>query len=96
MYKAFAIAGYKKEDVEARFGGMLNAFKYGAPPHGGSAPGIDRIVMLLADTPNIREIVAFPMNQQAQDLLMQAPAEVSIERLRELHIRLALAPEKKS
>jgi aspartyl-tRNA synthetase len=96
MYKAFAIAGYKKEDVEARFGGMLNAFKYGAPPHGGSAPGIDRIVMLLADTPNIREVVAFPMNQQAQDLLMQAPAEVPLERLRELHIRLALPPEKKS
>jgi aspartyl-tRNA synthetase len=96
MYKAFAIAGYKKEDVEARFGGMLNAFKYGAPPHGGSAPGIDRIVMLLADTPNIREVVAFPMNQQAQDLLMQAPAEISPERLRELHIRLALPPEKKT
>jgi aspartyl-tRNA synthetase len=96
MYKAFAIAGYKKEDVEARFGGMLNAFKYGAPPHGGSAPGIDRIVMLLADTPNIREVVAFPMNQQAQDLLMQAPAEVPPERLRELYIRLALPPEKKS
>jgi aspartyl-tRNA synthetase len=95
MYKAFAIAGYSAQDVEARFGGMLNAFKYGAPPHGGSAPGIDRIVMLLADTPNIREIVAFPMNQQAQDLLMQAPAEVPPERLRELHIRLALPPEKK-
>jgi aspartyl-tRNA synthetase len=76
MYKAFAIAGYPASEVEARFGGMLNAFKYGAPPHGGSAPGIDRIVMLLADTPNIREIVAFPMNQQAQDLLMQAPAAV--------------------
>jgi aspartyl-tRNA synthetase len=96
MYKAFAIAGYSAQDVEARFGGMLNAFKYGAPPHGGSAPGIDRIVMLLADTPNIREIVAFPMNQQAQDLLMQAPAEVPSERLRELHIRLALPPEKKA
>jgi aspartyl-tRNA synthetase len=95
MYKAFAIAGYSAQDVEARFGGMLNAFKYGAPPHGGSAPGIDRIVMLLADTPNIREVVAFPMNQQAQDLLMQAPAEVPPERLRELHIRLALPPEKK-
>ncbi len=95
MYKAFAIAGYKKEDVEARFGGMLNAFKYGAPPHGGSAPGIDRIVMLLADTPNIREVVAFPMNQQAQDLLMQAPAEVSPERLRELaHPPGAAAGEK--
>jgi aspartyl-tRNA synthetase len=95
MYRAFEIAGYKAADVEARFGGMLNAFKYGAPPHGGSAPGIDRIVMLLADTPNIREVVAFPMNQQAQDLLMQAPAPVAPERLRELHIRLALPPEAK-
>jgi aspartyl-tRNA synthetase len=96
MYKAFAIAGYSAEEVEARFGGMLNAFKYGAPPHGGSAPGIDRIVMLLADTPNIREVVAFPMNQQAEDLLMQAPAPVPPERLRELHIRLALPPAKGS
>jgi aspartyl-tRNA synthetase len=94
MYKAFAIAGYSAVEVEARFGGMLSAFKFGAPPHGGSAPGIDRIVMLLADTPNIREIVAFPMNQQAQDLLMQAPAPVSAERLKELHIRLAPPPEK--
>jgi aspartyl-tRNA synthetase len=94
MYKAFEIAGYKAADVEARFGGMLNAFKYGAPPHGGSAPGIDRIVMLLAETPNIREVVAFPMTQQAQDLLMQAPAPVPPERLKELHIRLALPPEK--
>jgi aspartyl-tRNA synthetase len=93
MYKAFEIAGYSAAEVEARFGGMLNAFKYGAPPHGGSAPGIDRIVMLLADTPNIREVVAFPMNQQAQDLLMQAPSEVPPERLRELHIRLALPPK---
>ncbi|HEX3864124.1 MAG TPA: aspartate--tRNA ligase [Stellaceae bacterium] len=92
MYKAFAIAGYSADDVEARFGGMLKAFRYGAPPHGGSAPGIDRIVMLLADTPNIREIVAFPMNQQAQDLLMQAPAAVPPERLKELHIRLDLPP----
>jgi aspartyl-tRNA synthetase len=90
MYKAFAIAGYSAAEVEARFAGMLNAFKYGAPPHGGSAPGIDRIVMLLADTPNIREVVAFPMNQQARDLLMQAPAPVPPERLRELHIRLDL------
>jgi aspartyl-tRNA synthetase len=92
MYKAFAIAGYSTEEVEARFGGMLNAFKYGAPPHGGSAPGIDRIVMLLADTPNLREVVAFPMNQQAQDLLMHAPAPVPPERLRELHLRLDLPP----
>jgi aspartyl-tRNA synthetase len=95
MYKAFEIAGYTKADVEARFGGMLNAFKYGAPPHGGSAPGIDRIVMLLADTPNIREIVAFPMNQQAQDLLMQAPAPVPAERLKELYIKLDLPPVKR-
>jgi aspartyl-tRNA synthetase len=92
MHKAFAIAGYSAEEVESRFAGMLNAFKYGAPPHGGMAPGIDRIVMLLADTPNIREVVAFPMNQQARDLLMQAPAPVSPERLRELHIKLDLPP----
>jgi aspartyl-tRNA synthetase len=94
MYKAFEIAGYSAAEVEARFGGMLNAFKYGAPPHGGSAPGIDRIVMLLADTPNIREIVAFPMNQQAQDLLMQAPAPVPAERLSELHLRVIPPSEK--
>jgi aspartyl-tRNA synthetase len=95
MYKAFAIAGYSKEEVEGRFGGMLNAFKFGAPPHGGSAPGIDRIVMLLADERNIREVIAFPMNQQAIDLLMQAPAEVPPARLKELHIRLDLPPPKK-
>jgi aspartyl-tRNA synthetase len=95
MYKAFEIAGYPAFEVETRFGGMLNAFKYGAPPHGGSAPGIDRIVMLLAETPNIREVVAFPMNQQAQDLLMQAPAEVPPERLKELHIRVVLPPPSK-
>jgi aspartyl-tRNA synthetase len=98
MYKAFAIAGYSREHVEAHFGGMLNAFKYGAPPHGGSAPGIDRIVMLLAGEANLREVIAFPMNQAAQDLLMQAPSEVPPERLRELHIRLALPeppPERK-
>ena len=92
MYKAFAIAGYEAHELETRFGGMLNALKFGAPPHGGSAPGIDRMVMLLADEPNIREIIAFPMNQQAEDLMMQAPAPVAPERLRELHIRLALAP----
>jgi aspartyl-tRNA synthetase len=94
MYKAFGIAGYSAEEVEARFGGMLKAFRYGAPPHGGSAPGIDRIVMLLADTPNIREIIAFPLTQQAEDLLMQAPAPVPPERLKELHIRLDLPPPK--
>jgi len=95
MLKAFEIAGYPAEEVEHRFGGMLNAFRYGAPPHGGSAPGIDRIVMLLADEPNIREVILFPMNQQAQDLLMQAPADITTERLRELHIKLDLPKPKK-
>jgi aspartyl-tRNA synthetase len=95
MYKAFSIAGYGPEVVESHFGGLLNAFKYGAPPHGGCAPGIDRIVMLLADEPNLREVVAFPMNQQAQDLLMQAPAEVTEKQLRELHIRLQLPVKEK-
>jgi aspartyl-tRNA synthetase len=94
MYKAFSIAGYGAEEVERRFGGMLNALKFGAPPHGGSAPGIDRIVMLLADERNIREIIAFPLNQKAEDLLMQAPAEVPEARLKELHIRLALPLKK--
>ena len=92
MYKAFAIAGYDAAEVEARFLAVLNAFRYGAPPHGGLAPGIDRIVRLLADTPNIREVIAFPMNQHARDLMMQAPAPVSPARLRELHIRLDLPP----
>ena len=87
MYKAFEIAGYSKNDVEEKFGGLLNAFKYGAPPHGGSAPGIDRIVMLLADEPNIREVIAFPMTQQAEDLLMNAPLEISSERYKELNIK---------
>ncbi len=90
MYKAFALVGYSKEEVEARFGGLLNAFKFGAPPHGGSAPGIDRIVMLLADEPNLREVIAFPMNQQAQDLLMGAPSQVGIDRLKELHLQVKL------
>jgi len=94
MYKAFEIAGYPASDVEAKFGGMLNAFKFGAPPHGGSAPGIDRIVMLLADEKNIREIIAFPLNQRAEDLLMQAPTEVPPARLKELHIRLDLPLKK--
>jgi aspartyl-tRNA synthetase len=88
MYRAFAIAGYRPEDVEARFGGMLSAFRFGAPPHGGSAPGIDRIAMLLAGEGNIREVIAFPMNQQAQDLMMGAPAPVAPERLKELHLRV--------
>jgi aspartyl-tRNA synthetase len=90
MYKAFAIAGYSREEVEARFGGMLNAFRFGAPPHGGSAPGIDRIVMLIAGESNIREVIAFPMNQQAQDVMMQAPSPIPPERLKELHLRLDL------
>ncbi len=88
MYKAFDIAGYSKEDLEDKFSGMLNALKFGAPPHGGSAPGIDRIVMLLADEPNIREVIAFPMNQQAMDLMMDAPTSIDKERLEELGIKL--------
>ena len=94
MYKAFAIAGYGKEEVETRFSGMLNALKFGAPPHGGSAPGIDRIVMLLAGEQNIREVTMFPMTQQAQDLMMAAPAAVPDERLQELHIRVVPPPKK--
>ncbi|MCX2968082.1 MULTISPECIES: aspartate--tRNA ligase [Streptomyces] len=86
MYEAFEIAGYSREDVEREFGGMLRAFSFGAPPHGGIAPGIDRIVMLLADEPNIRETIAFPLNGNAQDLLMGAPSEVDDARLRELHL----------
>ncbi|MCB5912009.1 aspartate--tRNA ligase [Streptomyces pinistramenti] len=88
MYKAFAIAGYDKETVEHEFGGMLRAFKFGAPPHGGIAPGVDRIVMLLADEPNIRETIAFPLNGNAQDLLMGAPSEVEEARLKELHLTI--------
>ncbi|MBA3578030.1 MAG: aspartate--tRNA ligase [Sphingomonas sp.] len=88
MYKAFEIAGYSREEVDTNFPGMIGAFKYGAPPHGGSAPGIDRIVMLLADEPNIREVIVFPMNQKAEDLMMNAPAPVTAKQLRELGIRI--------
>ncbi len=90
MYKAFEIASYTKEEVDTSFPGMIGAFKYGAPPHGGSAPGIDRIVMLLADEPNIREVIVFPMNQKAEDLLMNAPAPVMDKQLKELSIRLVV------
>jgi aspartyl-tRNA synthetase len=93
MVRAFEIAGYSAADVEARFGGMLNAFRYGAPPHGGSAPGIDRIVMMLADEPTIREVILFPLNQQGEDLMMGAPAEVAPVRLKELSLKLDLPPK---
>jgi aspartyl-tRNA synthetase len=87
MLKAFEIAGYPREVTEEKFGGMLNAFRYGAPPHGGTAPGIDRIVMLIAGEENLREVILFPMNQKAEDLMMGAPSDVSPRQLRELHIR---------
>jgi aspartyl-tRNA synthetase len=90
MKKAFALAGYSEDVLEAKFGGMLRALSYGAPPHGGIAPGVDRIVMLLCGEENLREVVAFPMNQRAEDLLMGAPSEVTTRQLRELHIRLNL------
>ncbi len=90
MYKAFEIAGHDRSVVDDKFGGMINAFKHGAPPHGGIAPGVDRTVMLLADEPNIREIIAFPFNQQAQDLMMNAPAPVTPKQLRELHLQVVL------
>ncbi len=90
MEKAFGMAGYSKEVLEEKFSGMYNAFKLGAPPHGGSAPGIDRMVMLLANEPNIREVIAFPMNQQAEDLMMQAPGNAEDKHLKELHLKLDL------
>jgi aspartyl-tRNA synthetase len=89
MFRAFEIAGYSSADVESRFPALLNAFRYGAPPHAGIAPGIDRIVMLLTDEPTIREVIAFPMNQHAQDLMMNAPAPVSEQQLKDVHIRLS-------
>jgi aspartyl-tRNA synthetase len=88
MYKLFSIAGYDKNQVDEKFSGMINALSYGAPPHGGIAPGIDRIVMLLANEKNIREVTMFPMNQNAQDLMMKAPSEVTDEQLKELNLAL--------
>ena len=88
MYKLFSIAGYDKKLVDSKFSGMINALNYGAPPHGGIAPGIDRIVMLLANEKNIREVTMFPMNQNAQDLMMNAPSEVTDQQLKELNISL--------
>ena len=88
MFKAFEIVGYDKEYVENKFRSLTNAFKYGAPPHGGIAPGIDRILMLLADEPNIREVICFPMNQRAEDLMMNAPSSVDNKHLKELNIAL--------
>jgi aspartyl-tRNA synthetase len=93
MLKAFEIAGHGRNDTEVKFAGMLNAFRYGAPPHGGTAPGIDRMVMMIAGEENLREVIAFPMNQQVQDLMMNAPGEVLPKQLRELHIRVVM-PEK--
>jgi aspartyl-tRNA synthetase len=93
MYKAFEIAGYKKEEVDAKFGGMITAFKLGAPPHGGIAPGLDRIIMLLTGKENIRETIAFPMNQAAQDLMMNAPRAVSEEQLQELSLKVDIVDD---
>jgi aspartyl-tRNA synthetase len=94
MYRAFEIAGYERSEVDSRFRALINALKFGAPPHGGIAPGVDRIVMLLADEPNIREIIMFPMNQNAEDLMMNAPNTVRPQQLRDLHISIVTKPEK--
>jgi aspartyl-tRNA synthetase len=90
MAKAFAIAGYGREVLEEKFGGMLRALHYGAPPHGGIAPGVDRIVMLLADTPNLREVIAFPLSQRGEELLLGAPGRIGEKQLKELHLQLSL------
>ena len=94
MVKAFEIAGYGRDVLEEQFGGMFRALHYGAPPHGGIAPGVDRIVMLLADTPNLREVTAFPLSQRAEELLLGAPSRVSERQLKELNIQLSLARER--
>ena len=90
MYKAFEICGYSKETVDEKFGGMIRAFEYGAPPHGGFAPGIDRMLMLFENEPNIREVIAFPKNGSAEDVMMGAPGTVEEKQLKELHIKLDL------
>ena len=95
LYKAFEIVGYSKEYVDSKFASFANAFKYGTPPHGGCAPGIDRIVMLIADEPNIREVILFPMNQKGEDLMMNAPSQVEERQLKELHIKLDLTKKTK-
>ena len=88
MIKAFEIAGYSKEEIEKKFGALFNAFQYGAPPHAGIAPGVDRMIMLLADVETIRDVIAFPMTSKAEDLLMKAPGVVTREQLRELKIKI--------
>ena len=88
MYKVFSKVGYSKQEVDKKFTGMIRALSYGAPPHGGMAPGIDRIVMILADKTNIREVTLFPMNQNAEDLLMEAPSEINEQQLKELNIKI--------
>ena len=88
MYKIFAIAGYNAEEVDQKFGGLAKAFKFGTPPHGGLAPGIDRMIMLLANESNVREVIAFPMNQRGHDLLMNAPQEISKKQLEELGLQI--------
>ena len=90
MVKAFEIAGYNEEDVKTRFGALYNAFQYGTPPHAGAAPGVDRMIMLIADSQNIREIIAFPKNKKARDLLMRAPSKVDEKQLKDVHIKLDL------
>ena len=93
MIKAFEIAGYTEEDVKGKFGALYNAFSYGTPPHAGAAPGVDRIVMLLAQEDNIRQVIAFPKNKKARDVLMRAPSKVSPEQLKDVHIKLDLDEE---